>query len=594
MLSLAGFEARVLYRALVRAVDAYLGEVARGAQVLLPREEARLLLADDAAAATATATTAGASALSPWTPLDTSAARSFTWLHAVAVFDVGGAAGSTHAADGAASPSVRLADVRKEAVGVLKRRFTSAPTEHEAQRKALSGGYQMLRSLKGRAKALRAMSYVPHSDAVTAGVRVVVAARYLPPHALPPQMPRTAPSFAYDITIINVRAVAHARALSCGACCTGARLTGARCHATDQQPQRATAAAAVGDPRPRRLGGGGRGRWRRGRDAAPGGAHRLAPLLVVDALELVRRHDARLVPHGGRRRAASGLDGLPCHGGAVRARGAERVVPAPAAAAAVTQRQHRARALSLGAAFALSPARRRTMKKRCALLPHERQLLESGHLREVTHSNATSRWLEAVPPVAADDADITLAVGDGATSTATSTSSSDDDGRESPDGSAQQRMTRVYRPMGDAELQSLLAHGALPDTQPYQTIVEGRAGFEYASRYLRGTKKVDSQPSTVVEFTVPTSVIQRLFAMQHKAEDGVCSMGLGHKAGRGLELFNAALRDAAAATSGSSYRIVLVKRRPRERATDAPAAARGSARSKVSSSSSTRTKVSKP
>ena len=40
-----------------------------------------------------------------------------------------------------------------------------------------------------------------------------------------------------------------------------------------------------------------------------------------------------------------------------------------------------------------------------------------------------------------------------------------------------------------------------------------------------------------------------------KPEDGAMSMGLGHKAGGGLGLFNASLRDGT-----STWRIVLVKR----------------------------------
>ena len=38
----------------------------------------------------------------------------------------------------------------------------------------------------------------------------------------------------------------------------------------------------------------------------------------------------------------------------------------------------------------------------------------------------------------------------------------------------------------------LLSTGLLPDTQPYQTIVEGSDGREYSEKYLRGHKSVDT------------------------------------------------------------------------------------------------------
>merc|ERR1711865_481068 len=113
----------------------------------------------------------------------------------------------------------------------------------------------------------------------------------------------------------------------------------------------------------------------------------------------------------------------------------------------------------------------------------------------------------------------------------------------------------VYRPMGDEECSHLLTHGILPDTQPYQTIVEGEEGRSYAEKYLRGHKSVDSSPTTVVEFTAPRSLIRRLFEMQSKNEDGAISHGLGNKGGRGLPLFNASLREGEA-----TFRIVMVKR----------------------------------
>merc|ERR1719160_769099 len=98
-------------------------------------------------------------------------------------------------------------------------------------------------------------------------------------------------------------------------------------------------------------------------------------------------------------------------------------------------------------------------------------------------------------------------------------------------------------------------HNELPNTQPYQTIVRGEEGKVYAEKYLRGHKSVDSSPTTVVEFTVPRALVERLFAMQSKNEDGAISHGLGDKGGRGLPLFNASLL-----AGESSYRIVFVKR----------------------------------
>ena len=47
--------------------------------------------------------------------------------------------------------------------------------------------------------------------------------------------------------------------------------------------------------------------------------------------------------------------------------------------------------------------------------------------------------------------------------------------------------------------------------------------------------------------------------MQHKAEDGCISHGLGDKGGKGLPLFNAALQ-----AQRTAFRIVLVKRGGKE------------------------------
>lgn len=110
--------------------------------------------------------------------------------------------------------------------------------------------------------------------------------------------------------------------------------------------------------------------------------------------------------------------------------------------------------------------------------------------------------------------------------------------------------------MGDKECESLRTNGELPGTQPYQTVVEGAAGYRYAFKYLSGQKWVDSSPTTVVEFVVRKTLVAELFARQHKPEDGVMSMGLGHTAGKGLGIFNDALR-----TGESTWRIVVVKRK---------------------------------
>jgi hypothetical protein len=74
-------------------------------------------------------------------------------------------------------------------------------------------------------------------------------------------------------------------------------------------------------------------------------------------------------------------------------------------------------------------------------------------------------------------------------------------------------------------------------------------------RYLTGQKRVDTSPTSVVEFAIPVELYEVLFAIQHKVEDGAISIGLGNKAGNALPLFNSALADGR-----SSWRIVKVKR----------------------------------
>merc|ERR1719230_1521145 len=109
--------------------------------------------------------------------------------------------------------------------------------------------------------------------------------------------------------------------------------------------------------------------------------------------------------------------------------------------------------------------------------------------------------------------------------------------------------------MGDLEREHLFTHSALPGTQPYQTIVEGDEGRVYAEKYLRGHKSVDSSPTTVVEFAAPRALVDRLFSMQSKNEDGAISHGLGDKGGKGLPLFNESLTKSA-----TTFRLVFVKR----------------------------------
>jgi len=154
------------------------------------------------------------------------------------------------------------------------------------------------------------------------------------------------------------------------------------------------------------------------------------------------------------------------------------------------------------------------------LLPHEQELLEKRELKDITHPGASAIWLHAESFSLEDE-----------------------------------RLVLVYRPMGDEECRHLLTRGALPDTHPYQTIVVGHVGRMYAEKYLRGRKSVDSSPTTVVEFMAPRALIQQLFAMQSKNEDGAISHGLGSKGGRGLPFFNASLENGE-----TCFRIVLVKR----------------------------------
>jgi hypothetical protein len=153
------------------------------------------------------------------------------------------------------------------------------------------------------------------------------------------------------------------------------------------------------------------------------------------------------------------------------------------------------------------------------LLPHELALYNSGELQNITHDGSSSIWLEAL-------------------------SSSPQPGH-----------TNVYRPMGDTEVTYLVEHGVLPDTQPYQAIIEGENGRLYANKYLTGGKYTKSNPRTIVEFCAPTELIETLKQKQMKIEDGALSMGLGDKAGKGLPLFNESMRKGE-----TTFRIVKIKR----------------------------------
>eukprot|EP01090_Pellita_catalonica_P003365 TRINITY_DN13033_c0_g1_i1.p1 TRINITY_DN13033_c0_g1~~TRINITY_DN13033_c0_g1_i1.p1 ORF type:complete len:146 (-),score=23.99 TRINITY_DN13033_c0_g1_i1:297-671(-) len=117
-------------------------------------------------------------------------------------------------------------------------------------------------------------------------------------------------------------------------------------------------------------------------------------------------------------------------------------------------------------------------------------------------------------------------------------------------------MTNVYRPMGDKEVVFLVENQILPDTQPYQAIIEGQVGRWYANKYLTGQKRTDTEPGTIVEFTVPQEVIKEISSIQTKVEDGALSMGLGNKAGNTLPIFNKCLKDGT-----GSFQIVKVKRK---------------------------------
>jgi hypothetical protein len=153
------------------------------------------------------------------------------------------------------------------------------------------------------------------------------------------------------------------------------------------------------------------------------------------------------------------------------------------------------------------------------LLPHELVLYNTGALQNITHHGSSSIWLEAISL------------------------------KPRPE------QTTVYRPMGDTEVMYLVEHGQLPDTQPYQAIIEGENGRSYAKKYLTGAKWTNTRPTTVVEFCTSITLIETLKQKQMKIEDGALSMGLGCRAGKGLALFNDSMRNGE-----TTFRIVMVKR----------------------------------
>mmetsp|Transcript_27672 Transcript_27672/g.77381 ORF Transcript_27672/g.77381 Transcript_27672/m.77381 type:complete len:178 (+) Transcript_27672:32-565(+) len=162
----------------------------------------------------------------------------------------------------------------------------------------------------------------------------------------------------------------------------------------------------------------------------------------------------------------------------------------------------------------------RTGKNKKYLLAHEKRLLADGKLVYASHANASALWLRAP---------------------------------EDSGGGCVDSVVKLYRPMGDREVLYLVEYGVLPSTQPYQAVMEGDRGKEYAEKYLNGRKKVDTHPTTVVEFCVPRGLVDELMRLQHKAEDGCVSMGLGNKAGNGLSRFNETL------VQDGSWRIVTCK-----------------------------------
>jgi len=166
--------------------------------------------------------------------------------------------------------------------------------------------------------------------------------------------------------------------------------------------------------------------------------------------------------------------------------------------------------------------------RKIKLKKHEKELLESGELKEVTWKNARARHLSA-------------------------------DSTEPPP-----KRVCVYRHMGDEEFEFLLTNGILPgaddiDWLVYQTIVEGKGGRDYCEKYFSGSKKSTPTKTTIVEFICKEKFVHELFEMQSKVEDGCLSHGLGPKAGHEkaptLPSFNKRIKNGKI-----TWRIVRVKR----------------------------------
>lgn len=81
--------------------------------------------------------------------------------------------------------------------------------------------------------------------------------------------------------------------------------------------------------------------------------------------------------------------------------------------------------------------------------------------------------------------------------------------------------------MGDTELKFLVEHNELPDTQPYQTLVEGSNGLDYCMKYFMGKKYVDIEVVTIIEFKCVKQLTESLFRTFHKAEEGCLSTVYG-------------------------------------------------------------------
>jgi hypothetical protein len=89
------------------------------------------------------------------------------------------------------------------------------------------------------------------------------------------------------------------------------------------------------------------------------------------------------------------------------------------------------------------------------LWPHEAALVKEGLLCDITHSGSPHVIFEATSL-----------------------------------GTKDKEQCVVYRHMGDVELRFLLEHNALPESQPYQTIVRGEEGIRYCKKYFGGGKRV--------------------------------------------------------------------------------------------------------